>query len=83
MWQCGLFVMDISILGLKETINIVDFLLHSQPLGGIIRTTAYNYSLLFSLALYGLFFLAQKGPLTYPFAEKYGTLHSLPRLDHF
>jgi hypothetical protein len=37
--------MDISILGSKITLNIDELSLHSQPLSGIIKTTAYYFLL--------------------------------------
>jgi hypothetical protein len=44
-WYGGLTDMEISILGSKKTLSIVEFLLHSQPPCGKIRTTA-DYFLL-------------------------------------
>jgi hypothetical protein len=37
MWQWGLLGMDILILGSKQTLNIVECLLHTMPSCGLIK----------------------------------------------
>jgi hypothetical protein len=40
VWYGGLFGKEISFLGSKKSLHIVECLLNSQPPSGIIRTTA-------------------------------------------
>jgi hypothetical protein len=48
VWYWGLFDVEISIMGSKKTLNILQSLLNSQPSCGIIRTTADYFLLPYS-----------------------------------
>jgi hypothetical protein len=82
MWYLGLSDMEISILGSKNTLDIVDFLLYSQPPCGIIITTA-DYFLLPYWQLLHLCLIKSESKWTLPQQKPGQPLDKSPYLDRW